>query len=143
MSRTLKEYADFGIVFLVKHVKDNEDFESIDSMTYTEFADRINALDKINNKSTCRLAGRILEFVGIALEKFDRKAPPITILIKGKSTGLPNDSVKTFCSKFDELDKPGKHKRVEKEKKRLKEYLRAGKLDKFLSKMKSNPNFVA
>ncbi len=142
MSRTYKEYGDFGIVFLVKHIKNNADSESIESMTYTEFANRINELDE-HNESTHRMVGRILERVGKALKNFDRKAPPITILIKNNYTGLPDDSVKTFCSKFDELDNHGKHKRVEKEKKRIKEYLRSGKLNDFVFKMALEGDFAA
>ena len=128
---TNKEYAYYGIVVLVDHIKNNEHSDSM-TMTYEDFANKINDLDE-ENSLLRQYTGAPLEHIGNFFSEFDSDSPPITVLIVNKDTGFPNDSFKSFYEGFDELDGSSKHRVVEEQTHLIKEYLRAGKLDKFLS----------
>ncbi len=132
MGKRITQYAHYGMIVLVNHIKDNEHSDSIDSMTYGEFCTKINNLDK-DNKSVPNNARDILENIGHSLSEFDSKSPRITILLDSDKDGVPSDGFRRFFKKFDELSDSEKNEKIKEEKKLLKEYLRAGKLDKFLS----------
>ena len=130
MSRTLKEYAYYGIVVLVDHIKKNEHSDSM-TMTYEDFANKINNLDE-ENSLLRQYTGAPLEYIGNFFSDFDSDSPSITVLVVNKDTGFPNDSFKSFYKGFDKLDDSSKHRVVEEQTQLIKKYMRAGKLDKFL-----------
>ncbi len=132
MGERITQYAHYGMIVLVNHIKDNEHSDSIDSMTYGEFCTKINNLDK-DNCSVPNNATHILENIGQSLSDFDSKSPRITILIVNKNTGVPSNGFESFFKNFGKLSISEKEKKIKEEKELLKEYLRAGKLDKFLS----------
>ncbi len=154
-------YAYYGILILVDHIKNNENSESIDSMTYKEFSKEINDLgnkiscfglggplekqmphDWWDNRSNDHFLGGPLDIIGKWLSKFDGNSPLITILII-KDSGYPSSGFDEFYTGFSQLSAPKKDKIIEDQKKSIKEYARERKLDKFLSEMKSNPDFAA
>ena len=154
-------YAYYGILILVDHIKNNENLESIDSMTYKEFSKEINDLGNEiscfglggplekqmphewwNNCLTARFSGAPLDIIGKSLSKFDDNSPLITILIINDSD-YPGSGFDEFYTGFSQLIIPKKDKIIKDQKKSIKEYAREGKLDKFLSEIKSNPDFAA
>ncbi len=136
---TNKEYAYYGIVVLVDHIKNNENSDSM-TMTYKEFSTKINNLDK---KNKLRRTGDPLDHIWKFLLEFHKnnypgsKPPFITILIVDGKTCLPSDGYKTidkYYNKLNDDEDDKKHERIKEQTELLKEYLRAGRLDKFLSK---------
>ncbi len=126
-------YAYYGICVLVDHIKNDESSESIDSMkmTYTDFCEKINEFDKENNADPQEIK-HALSIIGDSLEKFDSKAPLITILIINKNSRVPGVGFNKFYTGFSQLGDTEKDKVIKEQKELIKKYLGEGKLDKFL-----------
>ncbi len=137
MGKTIKEYAEYGIIALVNHIKDNEHSDSL-TMTYGEFANKINNLGKGNKSSPFYHASRILDEIWDLWSKFheknhDSSKPPyITILFVSSKSKFPSKGYGNIDNDFNRLNKQDKREKMKEQTKLIKEYLRSGKLDKFL-----------
>ncbi len=124
---TRDEYADRGIVELVKHIKEHPKKD----ITYADFCKLISRCTK-TGKPVAVAAGPILGVLGKKLLAFDPKAPRITVLVTSKK-GESNAGFRAFVPEWDHMNEEEKKGFVIQEKERIEKYRRAGKFDKLLS----------
>ncbi len=135
----IEKYSEYGIIALVNHIKDNEHSDSL-TMTYGEFANKINNLDKGNNAHHFLDIGKVLDHIWNLWSDFHKNnryasKPYITIFFVGDNSEFPSEGYGKLDTKFNALTDDEKREKMKEQTKLIKEYLRSGKLDKFLLKM--------